>query len=152
MEDIMKTLGKISLLAVVAGLLSLTDMLPQLPSYLPGQLQLVDEAHAILGVRRRAVRRGVVIGASMATVGAAAATTAAAAPAPAPAPAAAPAPAPAPTTSQPAGTPPLGSIVNTLPAGCVKSPQGGVEYYNCGGVYYRTAFQGSNLVYVVAQP
>jgi len=25
----------------------------------------------------------------------------------------------------------------------------GVEYQNCGGVYYRAAFQGSNLVYVV---
>jgi len=31
--------------------------------------------------------------------------------------------------------------------------KGGVEYYRCGAVYYRAAFQGNNLVYVtVAQP
>jgi len=34
----------------------------------------------------------------------------------------------------------------------VTAPQGGIEYYRCGSVYYRSAFQGSNLVYVVAQP
>jgi len=28
----------------------------------------------------------------------------------------------------------------------------GVQYNNCGGVYYRAAFQGSNLVYVVSKP
>jgi hypothetical protein len=27
-----------------------------------------------------------------------------------------------------------------------------VEYYNCDGVYYRPAFQGNNLVYVVQSP
>jgi hypothetical protein len=25
----------------------------------------------------------------------------------------------------------------------------GLEYYACGGTYYRTSFQGNNLVYVV---
>jgi hypothetical protein len=38
---------------------------------------------------------------------------------------------------------------SALPAGCVSAPQGGVDYQNCGGVYYRAAFQGNNLVYVV---
>ena len=40
---------------------------------------------------------------------------------------------------------------NTLPGGCGRR-QGGVEYQKCGGVYYRAAFQGNNLVYVVTQP
>jgi hypothetical protein len=27
-----------------------------------------------------------------------------------------------------------------------------VEYYYCGGNFYRAVFQGNNLVYVTAQP
>jgi len=53
---------------------------------------------------------------------------------------------------QPAGAPPIGHIVTALPAGCVSSPQGGVQYFNCAGVFYRPAFQSNNLVYVVSQP
>lgn len=48
--------------------------------------------------------------------------------------------------------PALGTVVQTLPGGCTASPRGGVEYYDCGGVFYRAAFQGSNLVYVVQNP
>jgi hypothetical protein len=51
--------------------------------------------------------------------------------------------------ARPAGAPAVGSVVATLPAGCVPAQKDGVEYQNCGGVYYRAAFQGSNLVYVV---
>jgi hypothetical protein len=51
-----------------------------------------------------------------------------------------------------AGTPAVGSIVNTLPAGCKQEAKGGVEYQRCGNVYYRAAFQGNSLVYVVQQP
>lgn len=51
--------------------------------------------------------------------------------------------------ARPAGAPPIGSVVPTLPAGCVSAPKDGIEYFNCGGVFYRTAFQGNNLVYVV---
>jgi hypothetical protein len=47
---------------------------------------------------------------------------------------------------------PLGTVVPALPAGCSQTSQGGVEYYKCGPDYYRTAFQGSTLVYVTAQP
>jgi hypothetical protein len=39
-----------------------------------------------------------------------------------------------------------------LPAGCVPTPIGGVEYYRCGANYYRAAFQGNTLVYVTTQP
>ncbi len=51
-----------------------------------------------------------------------------------------------------AGAPPIGHIVSALPAGCVSTPIGGVQYFNCAGVYYRPAFQSNNLVYVVTQP
>ena len=51
--------------------------------------------------------------------------------------------------ARPAGAPAAGAVVNALPAGCKPETKGGVEYQNCGGVYYRSAFQGNNLVYVV---
>ena len=47
---------------------------------------------------------------------------------------------------------PLGTVVGTLPSGCVSAPVSGVEYYLCSGTYYRAAFQGNNLVYVVSKP
>lgn len=47
---------------------------------------------------------------------------------------------------------PLGTVVNSLPAGCASTPKGGVDYVHCGGNYYRAAFHGSNLVYVTAKP
>jgi len=47
---------------------------------------------------------------------------------------------------------PLGAVVPSLPAGCSTMSKDGVEYHKCGSNYYRTAFQGSNLVYVTAQP
>jgi biotin carboxyl carrier protein len=51
--------------------------------------------------------------------------------------------------ARPAGAPPVGTVVNALPSGCKPENHGGVELQNCGGVYYRAAFQGNNLVYVV---
>jgi len=51
--------------------------------------------------------------------------------------------------ARPAGAPAAGAVVNALPDGCVAETVSGVEYQNCGGVYYRAAFQGNNLVYVV---
>ena len=50
---------------------------------------------------------------------------------------------------RPPGAPAAGAVVSALPAGCKPETREGVEYQNCGGVYYRAAFQGSNLVYVV---
>lgn len=43
----------------------------------------------------------------------------------------------------------VGTVVATLPAGCTSLMTGGVEYRRCGDDYYRAAFQGNNLVYVV---
>jgi type II secretory pathway pseudopilin PulG len=51
--------------------------------------------------------------------------------------------------SRPPGAPAAGAVVTALPAGCKPETRDGVEYQNCGGVYYRAAFQGDNLVYVV---
>jgi len=141
----MKTLIKTAILVTGLALLAIVDA----PTVSPLVVQMVPEAHAIFGVRRRAMRRGVIIGSSMEA--GAAASSAAAAPAPAPAAAPAPAQAPAPAI-HPRDAPPIGSIVNVLPAGCGKVAKGGVQYSDCNGVFYRAAFQGSNLVYVVTQP
>jgi hypothetical protein len=51
--------------------------------------------------------------------------------------------------ARPPGAPAAGAVVSALPAGCKPETRSGVEYQNCGGVYYRAAFQGDNLVYVV---
>jgi len=135
----MKTLLKTAILGIGLALLATVDVaIVDGPTDSAIRVQLVPEAHAVFGVRRRSMRRGVVIGSSMAAAGAAGAS-------------AATAPAPAPVT-QPAGAPPIGSIVTALPAGCGTVTKGDVQYSDCNGVYYRAAFQGSNLVYVVTQP
>ena len=146
----MKTILKTAVLSVSAGLLFLVDVPPQFPLH----VELVPEAHAVLGVRRRSFRRGAVVGASVAATDsaayAAAASQPAAAPPPAPAPAPAASPAPAPAAD---GKPlPLGTVVSSLPAGCTSTPVGGVNYYYCAGNFYRATFQGNNLVYVTAKP
>jgi len=51
--------------------------------------------------------------------------------------------------ARPPGAPAAGAVVSALPAGCKPETSNGFEYQNCGGVYYRAAFQGNNLVYVV---
>jgi hypothetical protein len=145
----MKTTFKIVILAASLVLMLIADM-----PFLPGQL--VPEAEAIFGVRRRAHRRGVVVGYT-----AGAATEAAAMSHQQPAPVQQPAtqqPAPAQQPAAPAapaatGKPlPLGTVVSALPGGCTQTPVGGVEYYYCGGNFYRAVFQGNQLVYVTAKP
>jgi hypothetical protein len=102
------------------------------------------------GVARRTTRRVVGTTAVVATGAAATATAAStaaasqpAAPTPPPVPAAPPPP-PAQATAVPVGT-----VVPALPAGCASVVIGGVSYSDCGGVFYKAAFQGDNLVYVV---
>jgi hypothetical protein len=164
----MKTILKISVLTPAAVLMFLADVPPEVPA---PYVQLVPEAHAILGVRRRtavvAYSAGAAAGAEktqqaaaqqqqaavaqqqqataqqQATVAQQQAAIAAqqqAGAAPPPPPAA-------------AGKPlPLGTVVHALPGGCTSTPVGGVEYYYCGGNFYRAVFQGNSLVYVTAQP
>ena len=50
------------------------------------------------------------------------------------------------------GTPAVGSIVTTLPPGCVPETLNGVAYERCGSTYYKATMSGSYLVFVVAQP
>jgi len=116
----------------------------------PGGLTPLQDAHAVVGapltpvsaagVARRTTRR-VVVAETSATQAAAASTAATQQQAATAQQQAA--------TARPPGAPAIGTVVTTLPAGCQPETRDGVEYQNCGGVYYRAAFQGANLVYVV---
>lgn len=137
---------KISASMLVAGAMLLLPAAELVP-YSPIGFGLIGDAHAVVGApmtpmsaagvaRRTAVRTTAAVSSN------AAAQQAAAKP---------PAPAPAPAPS--AGAPPaVGTVVGSLPTGCVSAPVSGVEYYLCNGVYYRAAFQGDTLVYVVQKP
>ena len=139
----MKTILKITVLAISLVLMLIAD-LPFLP------VQLVPEADAIFGVRRRAWRRGVIVGS---TVGAASEAAAMSHQQAAPAQQqAAPAAPPATPPAAPGKRLPLGTVVSVLPGGCTATPVGGEQYYYCGGNFYRAVFQGNDLVYVTAQP
>jgi hypothetical protein len=165
----MKTIFKISV--IVGTLLGMLIIdIPVLP------VHLVPDADAIFGVRRRAWRRGMVVGYTAGEASAEAAmsshqsataqqqsataqqqsataqqqsATAQQQSAAAQHPAAAAAAPPAPSGG---GTLPLGTVVSSLPPGCVSTPYKDVEYYRCGDNYYRAMFQGNNLVYVTAKP
>ena len=164
----MKSILKIAATTIALVLMLIADI-PLLP------VQLVPEAHAVLGVRRRTA---VVVGATVHAADsaqmaqsqqqaaaaqqqaaasqqqAAAAqqqATAAKQDAAAAKQQAAAAP-PAPPAAAAGTLLPLGTVVSALPAGCVSIPVGGVEYYYCGGNFYRAVFQGNTLVYVTAQP
>ena len=118
------------------------------------KVTLVKEAQAIIGmpftpvsaagVARRTTRRVVATEAAVATTTAATATAAAAASAPKPA-------APPPAAALAVSAVPIGTVVQALPAGCTSVAVGGVNYSDCGGVFYKAAFQGNNLVYVVVE-
>jgi len=162
----MKTVLRISVVTMILGFLLIADI-PQLP------VQLVPDAEAIFGVRRRMFRRGVIIGAaaesaahgssqSAATAQQQSATaqqqsataqqevaTAKQQSAKAQQQAAATTPTPSAASGKPL---PLGTVVSALPPGCVSPPVGGVEYYYGGGNFYRAVFQGNKLVYVKAKP
>ena len=153
----MKTIFKIGLVATALLFMLIADIPLLLERAIPLLIerdvpllfeQLVPEAHALLGVRRRTRRRTAVVVGSAASAQTAAAQQQAAA-------AEKEAAAAAPTAPPPAdsGKPlPLGTVVAALPAGCVATPVGGVEYYYCGGNFYRAVFQGNQLVYVTAKP
>jgi hypothetical protein len=53
--------------------------------------------------------------------------------------------------AKPAGAPPIGTVVPALPAGCASVVVNGVSYSDCGGVFYKPAIQGNNLVYLVVE-
>jgi len=151
----MKTMLRVTVVATALVVMLLADL-----------ALLVPDTHAIFGVWRRAGRRMAVVGtvavASTAAVAAAGATAAAASQSAAAQQQAAAAQHQAAVAQQQAATAPppaaagkelpLGTVVSMLPAGCVTTPVGGVEYYYCGGNFYRAVFQGNSLVYVTARP
>jgi len=156
----MKTIFKITVLATALLFMLIADVPLLFEQDVPPLFeQLVPEAHAILGVRRRTRRRtAVIVGTTVhaedsAQIQEAQQQTAAAQQQAAAAQQQAAAAAPPPPPPATAGKPlPLGTVVSTLPAGCTATTAGGVEYYHCGGNYYRAVFQGNNLVYVTAKP
>jgi|SRR5262245_51027430 len=152
----MNRMKKPLILAAATTALLCADLAPQVPL----GVGFVREAQALIGlpftpfsiagVARRTTRR--VVYADTAVAATAAATSAAAASSAAAAQQAQHQAQQAPPPP-PAGAPAVGTVVTSLPHGCVPTPIKGVQYYNCGpGVFYRTAFQGNNLVYVSAQP
>jgi hypothetical protein len=163
----MKTILKISVTVCALAFMLIADI-PLLSE------QLVPEAHAVAGVRRRTAVVAASAGAASGQAAAASSQQQAAAAeqkaaasekeaaaakqeaaaakqeaAAAKQQAAAVPPAPAAAAGKPL---PLGTVVAALPAGCTPTPVGGVEYYYCGGNFYRATFQGNNLVYVTAKP
>jgi hypothetical protein len=146
----MKSIRNAAILSTGLALMLIGDAPPEFP--LP--FQIVSEAHAILGVWRRTARRTVVVGSAVVATDAAAASASAAAASASAAAAqkqAAAAAAPPPPAAGGAALP-MGTVVSALPGGCTSTPVGGVEYYYCGGNFYRAMFQGNSLVYVTAQP
>jgi hypothetical protein len=149
----MRIITKFGILISAAILMLVADMTDQ-PRWLPFDIQVMSEAHAVAGRQRRTRRRGAAVGYQAGKQSAAASQQQqqqqqpqqqqeqqqqeAATPAAAPPPAAQPLP--------------LGTVVNTLPEGCTKQAVGGVEYHYDGANYYRAAFQGNELIYVTAQP
>jgi hypothetical protein len=97
-------------------------------------LELVPEAQAIFGVRRRTA----VVAYSAGAASRKAAAPQQAAPAPQPA-----APAPSPSAV------PIGSVVETLPQKCIAVTVANNQYQDCNNTFYRAAFMGDKLVYVV---
>lgn len=143
----MKTILKIAVLSSVLVLMLTADLAVL-------NMRWVPEAQAIFGVRRRAWRRGAIVGfaAGAATAGAAASAYHPAYYAPPPPPAPPPEEPPPPPPAAGGAPLPLGTVVQALPPGCTSTPVGGVSYYYCGGNFYRAVFQGNQLVYVTAQP
>lgn len=154
------------LIALAASLLFMSIADLHNTSFRPG---FVNNAEAIIGmprtplsfagVARRSMYRGAAVATTAAVTSAAATSAAAANAAAANAAAAQAAAANTAAASAAAQTPPaagaavpIGTIVPNLPSGCSSVVIGGVEYFNCAGVYYRAGFQGNNIVYIVSAP
>ena len=114
----------------------------------------LPSAEAIIGVAPggSVVRRHAIEATAVTTTAVAASSANASAAAAANANAQAAAAKPPPPPPAPGAAPAVGSIVTTLPPGCVQTDLNGVAYERCGSTYYRATMMGSNLVFVVSQP
>jgi hypothetical protein len=146
----MKTTLKIAAVTIVLALMSITDI-PILP------VELVLDAEAVLGVRRRTRRRTAVVaysaGAAHSSATAAASQQQAAVTqqqAEVAQQQAAVAQQQA-VTGQRASSVPIGTIAQALPTGCTAVTVGNAQYQDCKGTFYKAAFQGNNLVYVTVE-
>src|SRR6266576_996108 len=127
----------------------------------PIRLSFVRDAEAIIGmprtplsvagVARRSMYREAAVVTTVAVTNAAAANAAAANAAAAQA-AAANAEAAAAAAQRAAAALPIGAMVPSLPPGCSSTVINGVNFFNCGGVFYRAGFQGNSVVYIVSVP
>jgi len=149
----MKTIVKIATISIFLALMFIADI-PLLP------VKLVPEAHAILGVRRRTAVVAYSAGAASASAAEASSQQQAAAAQQQAAAAqqeAATAQQQAAAAQQEAATAkassgiPVGTVVQSLPSGCTAVTVSGVQYQECSGSFYKAAFQGNNLVYVVVE-
>ena len=168
----MKTFLMPLMLAAALVIMSVTDF----PSDSSLRFGFVKNAEAIIGmprtplsfagVARRSMYREAAVASTVAVTSAAVATSAAAnmayenaaaaqaaaANTAAAQAAAANAAAAAAAAQQAAAGLPIGTMVPALPPGCTSTVIGGVNYFQCGGVYYRAGFQGNNIVYIVSAP
>ncbi len=152
----MKTILKFSATFLVLVLMLMADI-PLLP------VELVPEAQAIFGVRRRVARRTAVVaysaGAASASATAAASKqqqnataqeqTAVAQQQAATAQQQAAVAQQQAAGSQAASGVPIGTVVEALPGGCKAVTVSNSQYHDCGGSFYKAAFQGNKLIYVV---
>ena len=46
----------------------------------------------------------------------------------------------------------VGSVVNTVPPGCVPVQVGNVLYQQCGSTWYQPQYAGTSVQYVVVNP
>ena len=142
----MKKLLQISAIAITLILMLIADIPMMLIDEIPIlSVELASEAQAIMGVRRRTRRRTAVVVGSTTAAATASQQQAAAAQQQAAVPQQQ-----ATAAQAPSGVP-VGTVVQALPAGCKPVTVSGVEYQDCGGSFYKTAFQGNNLVYAVVQ-
>ena len=138
----MKTVLKIITITIVLILTIIVDI-PILP------VELVPDADAVMGVRRRTRRRTAVVVHSADTAAASSAAESQQQAAPPPQ-QASPAQQQAATTQASSGVA-VGTVVQALPAGCKSVKVGDTQYQDCADSFYKTAFQGNNLVYVVVE-
>ena len=132
----MNTFMKFMAYALLLVLMLVADI-PILP------VELVADAEAVYGVRRRTHRRTAVVAYSAGAASAAAASQAAARSQQQATP-----PTQQASTPQPVSAVPIGTVVTTLPGKCIAVTVANVNYQDCEGTFYRTAFQGNSLVYV----
>lgn len=143
---------KIAFKTLLGVLPLLLMLLVDVEDHSPSNIVLVREAQAIIGapltplscagVARRTTRRAVAWDAAATTAAATTATQTTSQSS---------APPPSSQGGTSSGSVPVGTVVQALPGGCKSVDVNNVSYSDCGGVFYKAAFQGNNLVYVVVE-